>query len=78
MDILEELPNFKHVLPRSSESFTGAKEKNKLDCQHEKLLDCMGFEVVTLDILASRTNLSVSQVSVMSLELELCGLVKAV
>jgi DNA processing protein len=78
LDILEEFPEF--ILSRQEQMIvaSNSKIKNKLDCEHNKLLDCMGFEVTTVDVLASRINLPVSCVSIMLLELEMQGLVQAV
>lgn len=75
-DILEEFPEFATPKPAKNGGVKGEGEKNKLDCVHEKLLDCVSFEVTPLDILAARVNLPVSQVGGMLVELELRGLVK--
>ncbi|MBU0744595.1 MAG: DNA-processing protein DprA [Gammaproteobacteria bacterium] len=77
MDILEEFPDFIKVLCVQQGVFEKAKGKNKLDCEHKKLLDCMGFERTGIDVLAARANWSVSRVGIVLLELELKGLVKA-
>jgi DNA processing protein len=75
-DILEELGGIAESaqLQLSETSFFNGQ--NKLDRKHKKLLDCIGFEITTVDILIARTNLSVQQISTMLLELELRGFTK--
>ncbi len=76
-DILEE---FSQVIANKADAIFDTKNgkiKNKLDCEHKKLLDCMGFEVSSVDILAARIGLPVAQVGVMLLELEIQGLIKS-
>lgn len=76
-DILEELPNFTAAKQEQASAGKAMRIKNKLDCEHKKLLDCMGFEITTIDILAARINLPVLRINIMLLELELQGLIKA-
>lgn len=76
-DVLEEFPKFISLKQDVVIDIKKSQTKNKLDCEHKKLLDCMGFEVSTIDILASRINLPVSRVGVMLLELEMKGLIKS-
>lgn len=78
MDVLEEFPDLiKKIKAQIMETKCSVK-KNKLDCKHKKLLDCIGFEITTVDILVTRINLPASQVVIMLLELELQGLIKTV
>jgi DNA processing protein len=74
-DILEEFPEFAPLNNFDCQEKNN-KIKNKLDREHKKLLDCVGFEITNVDILAARVNLPVSRVNIMLLELELQGLVK--
>lgn len=76
-DILEELQGFAGLLQSKNLGEKNILEKNKLDWEHRKLLDCIGFEITTVDILVMRTGLAVQQISAMLLELELQGLVKS-
>lgn len=77
-DILEELGELAGLKKLSILDTKKSQEKNKLDQEHRKLLDCIGFETTTIDVLVMRTGLSVQLVSIMLLELELQGLVKSV
>ena len=77
-DVLEELTGLNGLV--SSKIMVAKKtgKKNKLDQEYTKLLDCVGFATTTLDMLVARTSLSVQQISVMLLELELQGVIKTV
>lgn len=77
-DVLEELPIFITSRTKQISKLNNSQIKNKLDCKHRKLLDCVGFEITTMDTLATRINLPVALVSVILLELEMLGLVKNV
>lgn len=77
-DILEELGELAGLKKPSILDAKKSQEKNKLDQEHKKLLDCIGFETTTIDVLVMRTGLSAQQISVMLLELELQGLVKSI
>ena len=78
MDVLEEFPEFIKVIKSQNIADKKGGEKNKLDCKHKKLLDCMGFEIATVDALVARIDLPASQVVIMLLELELQGSIKTV
>ncbi|EKE00824.1 MAG: SMF protein [uncultured bacterium] len=75
-DILVEFKELAELVQPQVFYEKNPKEKNKLDRQHQKLLDCVGFETTTVDTLAARTGLSVQIISTMLLELELCGFIK--
>lgn len=77
-DILEELMESAELKKPSILEVKKSQEKNKLDQEHRKLLDCIGFETTTIDVLVMRTGLSARQISIILLELELQGLVKSV
>jgi len=77
-DVLEE---FDGLLGRTQPPVSDQKtspQKNKLDREHCKLLNCIGFEITTVDSLARRTGLPVQKVSAMLLELELQGFIRVV
>lgn len=74
-DILEELPQFIAVTPAAVNE-TIITKKNKLDCSYKKLLDCVGFEVTTVDMVVARSSIPVSRVGAMLVELEFLGLIK--
>lgn len=80
-DVLEEFGKLgdvaKLIQPRVSDTKI-PEEKNKLDREHKKLLDCIEFETTTIDVLVMRTNFTAQKISTMLLELELQGLVRAV
>lgn len=75
-DILEEFPKLFQDLSTQNINSRDHQVKNKLDSSHQKLLDCMGFEVVTVDTLVTRLGLKVAQISTMLLELEIQGLIQ--
>lgn len=77
-DILEEFPALIKTINSQTLAGKNKERKNKLDWEHRKLLDCVGFSIVTVDILAVRASLSASRVTVMLLELELQGWIKTV
>lgn len=77
-DILEELKNVCSFAPLQIPKTKDCQRKNKLDREHSKLLDYMGFETVTIDVLVMRTGLLAQQISAMLLELELEGFIKPV
>jgi DNA processing protein len=77
-DILEEFKGFTGLLQAKISSVKNSQGKNKLDREHRKLLDCIGFEITTVDVLVIRTGWLVQQISSMLLELELHGFIKAV
>lgn len=77
-DILEELGRVAELKKPSILDAKTPPKKNKLDQEHRKLLDCIGFETTTVDVLVMRTGLSVQQISIILLELELQGLIKSV
>jgi DNA processing protein len=76
-DILEELGGLAELAQLQFFDTNNLKKQNKLDRKHKKLLDCIGFEIITVDALATRTNLSVQQIGALLLELELHGFIKA-
>ena len=75
-DILEELKGFAGLSQPKILGTKNPQEKNKLDWEHRKLLDCIGFETTTVDVLVMRTSWSVQHISTVLLELELQGFVK--
>jgi DNA processing protein len=77
LDVLEEFPEIFQALKLQNVNRKNTGKKNKLDCRYSKLLDCMGFEMATIDVLATRMNLPISQVGELLLELEMQGLIKA-
>ncbi|MEI8054415.1 MAG: DNA-processing protein DprA [bacterium] len=77
-DILEELKGFAGLLQPKTLGAKNSQEKNKLDREHRKLLDCIGFEITTVDVLVVRAGWPVQQISTVLLELELYGFVKSV
>ncbi len=77
-DVLEELGELAGLKKTSILEAKKSKEKNKLDQEHRKLLDCIGFETTTIDVLVMRTGLSAQQISIVLLELELQGLIKTI
>lgn len=77
-DVIEELGGLAELVHAQISRPNSFEEKNKLDREYNKLLDCMGFDVVTVDILVARTGLLVQRVSTMLLELELYGFVKTI
>lgn len=77
-DILEEFIGKSWMMQTRISNTKNCQEKNKLDREHKKLLDCIGFEVTSVDILVARIDLPVPQINAMLLELELRGLIRAV
>lgn len=77
-DILEELNGINKLVSPQASGAKISKEKNKLDREHKKLLDCIEYETTTVDVLVMRTGLSAQQISAMLLELELQGYIKTV
>jgi len=80
-DVLEELKGLNGITKLVSSQISDAKipkEKNKLDREHKKLLNCIEYETTTVDVLVMRAGLSVQQISAMLLELELRGFVRTV
>lgn len=75
-DILEEFSCFSQSSSHKFNNCKMDKKKNKLDRWHNKLLDCMGFDMVAIDILVARMNLPASRINSMLLELEMEGVVK--
>lgn len=69
-DILEELPFLAQSL-----SPVKPPEKNFLDADHQQLLQCIGYEATSLDLIAERSGLSTAKIASMLLALELQGLV---
>ena len=77
-DIIEELPgSVEFSLEPLAFSKAEKLDKNKLDCPHSKLLDCVGFEVVTVDELVVESGFSVSRVQEILADLELKQLIVA-
>lgn len=74
-DILEEFPLLIEVVSEQGRGLKTTVTKNQLDCEHRKLLDCVGFEVAAVDSLAARSGFSAPKVGMMLLDLELQGLV---
>ena len=77
-DILDEFADIIGAVKSGKTRIKSSKAKNKLDCEYKKLLDCMGFEITTMGILAKRANLPVSRIGVILIDLELQGLIKSV
>ncbi len=77
-DIIDEFPSLD--VKKNGVDFmplTGDK-KNKLDSPYHKLLDCIGFEFITVEEIILKTNLPEFQVREFLLELELQGKVMEV
>lgn len=77
-DIFDEFSTIIKKMCSQSPTLKDRKTKNTLDCEHNKLLDCTGFETTTVDVLVSRTGFSVAKVGEMLLDLELHDLIKSV
>jgi DNA processing protein len=77
-DILEELQELTKLVTITKSTKKNPQEKNKLDREHHKLLNCIGFEITSVDVLAQRSNLTIQQINTMLMELELAGLIQEV
>ncbi|MBI4357321.1 MAG: DNA-protecting protein DprA [Gammaproteobacteria bacterium] len=82
-DILEELPAFRQKgksipspHPNTSESHPTSILSDTLSQEHEKLLACLGFEPIPIDVLIARTKLGANRVASLLLALELQGKVQ--
>lgn len=75
-DILEELPLIK-VEQREATLLEKPKFAPILDVQHQKLLDCIGFETTAVDVIVAHSGLGVSEVTSMLLNLELNSQIQA-
>lgn len=77
-DVLEEFNLSNEPAPALVIDSRKTKEKNKLDREHKKLLDCIGFETTAVDDLVARSNMDVQKISAVLLDLELQGFIKVV
>jgi DNA processing protein len=79
-DILEELTNIIDVndttITAPEERIKPSQKPQKLDGEYQKLLDLLGYEPTSIDVLVERSGLTVEEVSSMLLILELKDLVK--
>jgi DNA processing protein len=78
-DVLSEVQNFLGVQPLASASATadgGPANGPVLDKEYEILLDALGFEPASIDVLVSRTGFPSESVASMLLILELQGRIK--
>lgn len=82
-DVLEELgpitgafANLSHKIFGNGQPAKTAAEKNQLDYDYQKLLDCIGFEAVSIDILIAQSGFKANEVASMLLILELQGYIK--
>lgn len=76
-DVLEELRPY----IKTQEIFLKqniAKQKNNLDRNYKKLLECIGFETTPVDILITRSGFTASKIGAMLTVLELNGLINAI
>jgi DNA processing protein len=71
-DIIEELGHFT-AQTHGSSSLTHSIQKNLLEGEYLKLLECIDFEPTSIDILVERSRLSVRHISTKLIELELQG-----
>ena len=77
-DILEELPPMANVVLNSSSTFEASQhELSDLEPDYKLLLECMSYEIVTVDKLVELTGLTADVVSSMLLILELQGVIEA-
>jgi len=75
-DIIDELTGFKPIaLPKQTQTH---KKKNLLDRDHRKLLECVGHEVTSFDVIIERSQLAIQKINTMLLNLELKGFIKMV
>lgn len=75
-DVLSELRNFlelQTLAPPEAPAATPAKQPRVLDKEYEMLLDALGFEPTSIDVLVERTGLPNDSVASMLLILELEG-----
>ncbi len=72
-DVLEELKHHINLnsIESSQESVSEDKQDSALDPQHEKILESMGYEPISIDVLIERSGLGVEVVSSILLILEL-------
>ncbi len=72
-DILVEFPQIITPPPTKINNQITMGYKNKLDSHHQKLLDCIGFELTTIDNLVAAVDLHITQIRSILLDLELQG-----
>ena len=72
-DILEELKQLVDLNQIENVEQFSMSSDEKLDIEHKKILDCMGYEPISIDNLISKSELDVEVVSSILLILELNG-----
>lgn len=72
-DILEEITAFQPLITSKSTKTLYNSPKNQLEENEWKLLECMGFEAISIDTLVARTGLNVEHVASTLMILELAG-----
>lgn len=72
-DILEELAHFLPAFTSNPPKTTYNKVKSPLELADTKLLECLGYETATLDMLAERSGLGVEEIASRMLNMELDG-----
>lgn len=81
-DILEELlplvtgASNPHIMLK--EEITGVAAVNKLDSSLQKLLNCLGDETTSIDMLLERSKLTIGEITTMLVTLEMSGYIKNV
>jgi DNA processing protein len=77
-DVLREIaPQIEPLCAANAAVIATKKESPHVDPLRAKLLDAMGFEPTTIDVLATRVGLTAAELSSMLLPLELEGHVEA-
>ena len=76
-DILEELGPLQGI-QKPSKEIPNRLNVEKLNVESKRLMDCLGFELTTMDTIIVRSGLTASEVSSMLLSLELSGYVQSV
>lgn len=76
-DILEELGSLAHVEFIDKYTIEYPENHEILDKEHQMLLECIGYDPISVDMLIERTGLTTETVSSMLLILELRGFVSS-
>jgi DNA processing protein len=76
-DIVEELKP-SNIFYNNSIVTTATSITAKLDNKHTKLLECIGYELTTMDEIIERSSFSVKEISIMLLELELQNCIQSI
>jgi DNA processing protein len=76
-DILEELPSLPVLAGSDAQAPTAASQSATHNEEHTRLLDALGYDPVSVDVLVARTGLTANAVSSMLLLMELEGRVSS-